>query len=132
MYIIGTLLLISFGFPLFGLVNTGSAMLIVFAYIFGLTIIHDMLAGTQGAWFSELFPVKTRNSGASLGYQFSAAISGFIPLIATAVAIPLGFGGVALVYMGCGVIGLLGALLTKETWGKKQRAEVDAIIASGK
>ena len=131
-YIIGTLLLISFGFPLFGLVNTGSAMLIVFAYIFGLTIIHDMLAGTQGAWFSELFPVKTRNSGASLGYQFSAAISGFIPLIATAVAIPLGFGGVALVYMGCGVIGLLGALLTKETWGKKQRAEVDAIIASGK
>jgi len=131
-YILGTLLLIAFGFPLFGLVNTGSAMLIVFAYIFGLTIIHDMLAGTQGAWFSELFPVKTRNSGASLGYQFSAAISGFIPLIATAVAIPLGFGGVALVYMGCGVIGLLGALLTKETWGKKQRAEVDAVIASGK
>jgi len=128
-YIIGTVLLIAFGFPLFGLVNTGSAMLIVFAYIFGLTIIHDMLAGTQGAWFSELFPVATRNSGASLGYQFSAAISGFIPLIATAVAIPLGFGGVALVYMACGVIGLTAALLTKETWGKKQRAEVDAIIA---
>lgn len=128
-YVVGTILLIAFGFPLFGLVNTGSAMLIVFAYIFGLTIIHDMLAGTQGAWFSELFPVATRNSGASLGYQFSAAISGFIPLIATAVAIPLGFGGVALVYMACGLIGLTAALLTKETWGKKQRAEVDAIIA---
>lgn len=129
-YIVGTLLLIAFGFPLFGLVNTGSAMLIVFAYIFGLTVIHDMLAGTQGAWFSELFPVKTRNSGASLGYQFSAAISGFIPLIATAIAVPLGFGGVALVYMGCGVIGLVGALLTRETWGRKKREEVDAIIAS--
>ena len=128
-YVVGTILLIAFGFPLFGLVNTGSAMLIVFAYIFGLTIIHDMLAGTQGAWFSELFPVATRNSGASLGYQFSAAISGFIPLIATAVAIPLGFGGVALVYMACGLIGLTAALLTKETWGKKQRAKVDAIIA---
>jgi len=131
-YIGGTLLLIAFGFPLFGLVNTGSAPLIVFAYIFGLTIIHDSLAGTQGAWFSELFPVKTRNSGASLGYQFSAAISGFIPLIATAIAIPLGFGGVALVYMACGAIGLTAALLTKETWGKKQREEVDAIIASAK
>ncbi|MFP7761693.1 MFS transporter [Marisediminicola sp. LYQ134] len=128
-YIVGTVLLIAFGFPLFGLVNTGSAALIVFAYIFGLTIIHDMLAGTQGAWFSELFPTSTRTSGASLGYQFSAAISGFIPLIAAAVAVPLGFGGVALVYMGCGVIGLVGALLTRETWGKKQRAETEAIIA---
>ncbi|PXA72327.1 MFS transporter [Cryobacterium arcticum] len=128
-YIVGTLLLIAFGFPLFGLVNTGSAMLIVFAYVFGLTVIHDMLAGTQGAWFSELFPVATRNSGASLGYQFSAAISGFIPLIAAAIAVPLGFGGVALVYMGCGLIGLVGALVTKETWGRKERAAVDAIIA---
>ena len=131
-YIAGTIALILFGFPLFGLVNTGSAVLIVIAYIIGLTIIHDSLAGTQGAWFSELFPTATRNSGASLGYQFSAAISGFIPLIATAVAIPLGWGGVALVYMGCGVIGLVGAILTRETWGKKERAEVDALIASGK
>ena len=130
-YIIGTSALILFGFPLFGLVNTGNAVLIVIAYIIGLTLIHDSLAGTQGAWFSELFPTATRNSGASLGYQFSAAISGFIPLIATAVAIPLGWGGVALVYMGCGAIGLIAALLTRETWGRKQRAEVDAIIAAG-
>jgi len=128
-YLIGTAALMLFGFPLFGLVNTGEAALIVIAYIIGLTVIHDMLAGTQGAWFSELFPTATRSSGASLGYQFSAAISGFIPLIATAVAIPLGWGGVALVYMGCGLIGFVGALLTRETWGKKQRAEVDAIIA---
>jgi MFS family permease len=128
-YLIGTAALMLFGFPLFGLVNTGEAALIVIAYIIGLTVIHDMLAGTQGAWFSELFPTATRSSGASLGYQFSAAISGFIPLIATAVAIPLGWGGVALVYMGCGLIGFVGALLTRETWGKKQRDEVDAIIA---
>lgn len=128
-YLIGTSALMLFGFPLFGLVNTGEAALIVLAYIIGLTVIHDMLAGTQGAWFSELFPTETRTSGASLGYQFSAAISGFIPLIATAVAIPLGFTGVALVYIGCGAIGLIGALLTRETWGKKQRDEVDAIIA---
>lgn len=128
-YLIGTSALMLFGFPLFGLVNTGEAALIVLAYIIGLTVIHDMLAGTQGAWFSELFPTETRNSGASLGYQFSAAISGFIPLIATAVAIPLGFTGVALVYIGCGAIGLIGALLTRETWGKTERAAVDAIIA---
>ena len=91
-------------------------------------IIHDSLAGTQGAWFSELFSTNTRSSGASVGYQFSAAISGFIPLIATAVAVPMGWGGVALVYMACGVLGLIGTVLTRETWGKRQRAEVDAII----
>jgi len=94
-----------------------------------MAIIHDSLAGTQGAWFSELFNTNTRSSGASVGYQFSAAVSGFIPLIATAVAVPLGWGGVALVYMACGVLGLIGTVLTRETWGKRQRDEVDAIIA---
>jgi MFS family permease len=114
------------------MVNTGSAVLIVIVYILGLTVIHDMLAGTQGAWFSELFPTNKRTSGASLGYQLSAAISGFIPMIATAVAIPLGWTGVALVYAACGALGLIAALLTRETWGKEQRAEVDAIIAGGR
>lgn len=127
-YLFGSLALIAFAFPMFLLVNTGVPYLIVFVYIFGMAVVHDSLAGTQGAWFSELFDTKTRTSGASLGYQFSASISGFIPMIATAVAIPLGWSGVAFVYMACGVLGLLGALVTKETWGKRQRAEVDAII----
>ena len=39
------------------------------------------------------------------------------------------WGGVALVYMACGVLGLIGTVLTRETWGKRQRDEVDAIIA---
>ncbi|WP_053387194.1 MFS transporter [Leucobacter japonicus] len=128
-YIFGTLALIAFAFPMFLLVNTGIPYLIVFVYVFGMAIVHDSLAGTQGAWFSELFNANTRTSGASIGYQFSAAISGFIPMIAAAIAIPLGWGGVALVYAGCGVLGLIGALVTKETWGKRERAEVDAIIA---
>lgn len=128
-YLFGTLALIAFAFPMFLLVNTGVPYLIVFVYIVAMAIIHDSLAGTQGAWFSELFNTNTRSSGASIGYQFSAAISGFIPMIATAVAIPLGWGGVAWVYLGCGVLGLIGTLLTKETWGAKEKAAVDAVIA---
>ncbi|MCP2366035.1 MFS family permease [Agromyces flavus] len=127
-YFFGTIALIAFAFPMFLLVNTGLPYLIVFVYVVAMAIIHDSLAGTQGAWFSELFNTNTRSSGASVGYQFSAAISGFIPLIATAVAVPLGWGGVALVYMACGVLGLIGTVLTRETWGKRERAEVDAII----
>ncbi|WBU38087.1 MFS transporter [Homoserinibacter sp. YIM 151385] len=128
-YLVGTLLIIAFGFPMFLLANTGLPYLIVFIYIFGMAVIHDMLAGTQGPWFAELFSTNTRSSGASIGYQFSASLSGFIPLIATAVALALGWGGVALVYMGVGVIGLVATLLTRETWGRAQRAEVDAVIA---
>ena len=128
-YIVGTVLLIAFGFPMFLLVNTAVPFLIVAVYVFALSVVHDMLAGTQGAWFSELFDVGTRSSGASIGYQFSAAISGFIPLIATAVAASLGWGGVALVYMACGTLGLIGALLTAETWGRRDRAAVDELIA---
>lgn len=128
-YIVGTILLIAFGFPMFLLVNTAVPFLIVAVYVFALSVVHDMLAGTQGAWFSELFDVGTRSSGASIGYQFSAAISGFIPLIATAVAASLGWGGVALVYMACGALGLIGAALTAETWGRRDRAAVDEVIA---
>lgn len=128
-YIFGTIALIAFAFPMFLLVNTGIPYLIVFVYIMAMAVIHDSLAGTQGAWFSELFSTNTRSSGASIGYQFSAAISGFIPMIATAVAIPLGWGGVAWVYAACGALGLVGALLTRETWGAKEKAAVDAVIA---
>lgn len=130
-YLVGTLLIIVFAFPMFLLVGTGIPAVIVFVYIVALPIIHDMLAGTQGAWFSELFPTKLRASGASIGYQFAAAISGFIPLIATAIAVPLGWGGVSLVYLACGVLGLLGALLTRETWSAAVRAEVTASLADG-
>lgn len=128
-YLVGTIALMAFAFPMFLLVNTGVPYLIVFVYIIAMSIIHDALAGTQGAWFSELFNTNTRSSGASIGYQFSAAISGFIPLIATAVAVPLGWSGVAWVYLGCGLIGFIGTVLTRETWGAEKRAEVDALIA---
>jgi MFS family permease len=128
-YIAGSVLLMAFAFPMFLLVNTGLPYLIVFVYIVAMSIIHDSLAGTQGAWFSELFSTNTRSSGASIGYQFSAAISGFIPLIATAVAVPLGWQGVAWVYLGCGLLGFIGALLTRETWGPAERAAADRVIA---
>lgn len=128
-YLIGSLATIAFGFPMFLLVNTGIPALIVLVYVIGLAIIHDMLAGTQGAYFSELFSTNTRTSGASLGYQFSAALSGFIPFIATAAAIGMGWGGVAWIYVAVGVIGLIGVVLTRETWGAKERAEVERVIA---
>jgi len=128
-YLVGTALLMLFAFPMFLLVNTGATVLVVTVYIIAMSLIHDALAGAQGAWFSELFDTRTRSSGASIGYQFSAALSGFIPMIATAIAAVLGWHGVALVYLGCGVIGFVGALLTRETWTSRERAGTEAVAA---
>jgi len=129
LYLIGTIGIIVFGFPMFLLVHTGSPFVIVIVYIVGLAVLHDMLAASQGGWFSELFSANTRTSGASIGYQFSAALSGFIPLIAVAVAAAAGWAGVAWVYMACGALGLVAALLTRETWNDKARRATDLVIA---
>lgn len=130
-YIAGTIIMALFAFPMFLLVNTSTPYLIVFVYMVALAVIHDSLAGTQSSWFSELFDTSTRSSGASIGYQFSAALSGFIPFIATAIAAQIGWPGISLVYLGCALLGLVGAIVTKETWGAKEKAAVDAIIAEG-
>lgn len=129
LYLIGTIGIIVFAFPMFLLVHTGIPIVIVLVYIVGLAVLHDMLAASQGGWFSELFSANTRTSGASIGYQFSAALSGFIPLIAAAVAAQLGWVGVAGVYLACGALGLVAALLTRETWNRQARQQVDRVIA---
>ncbi|MFF2315316.1 MFS transporter [Arthrobacter sp. NPDC058097] len=132
LYLAGCAGIILFGFPMFLMVNTAVPFLIVLVYIVGLPVLHDMLAGAQGAWFSELFNANTRTSGASIGYQFSAAISGFIPLIAAATAAAWGWSGVSIVYIACGVIGLIAALATRETWSSREKNEVETLIASSK
>ncbi|WP_072688886.1 MFS transporter [Rhodococcus marinonascens] len=129
MYLAGTIAVIVFGFPMFMLSNTGNAFLIVLVFVIGIGIIHAVFTGTQGAWFAELFRTNTRTSGASIGYQVAASISGFAPFLAVLLATKFGWAGGASLYVLVGVIGLLGVLNTRETWGPKERANVDAIIA---
>lgn len=114
-YLLGSLATLLFGFPLFVLVNTGATVAVLVAFVLGLALCHDSLAGTQGAWFAELFDARVRSSGASLGYQLSAAVSGFIPFLATALAGAWGWVGVAVLFSACGVCGAATTLLTQET-----------------
>jgi len=126
-YLLGTALTVVWGVPLFLVVNTGAAVAIVLAFIVSYTICQNSLAGVQGAWFSELFAAKTRTTGASLAYQLSAVVSGFTPLIATALFAGVGWIGPALLFSGYGLLGLIAALITRETWGRSERAEVIAL-----
>ena len=81
----------------------------------------------QGAWFAELFATKTRTTGASMAYQLSAVVSGFTPLVATALYAAFGWTGPALLFIGYGLFGLAAALVTRDTWGPSERREVAAL-----
>jgi MFS family permease len=126
-YLLGTAVTVLWGIPLFLVVNTGLAAVIVLAFVVSYAVCQNSLAGVQGAWFSELFATKTRTTGASLAYQLSAVVSGFTPLVATALYAGYGWIGPALLFSGYGLLGLIAALLTRETWGPAERAEVAAL-----
>jgi MFS family permease len=127
-YLAGSLLAVAFGIPMYLMANTGQPFLIVLLFIIGIGVIHAVLTGTQAAWFAELFNTRTRTSGASIGYQVAASIAGFAPFLAVLLADSFDWIGPALFYVAVGLVGLIGVLATKETWGPKQRAEVDALI----
>ena len=126
-YLIGCTVTTLWGVPLFLLLNTGTSPLIVLAFVVSYAVCQNSLAGVQGAWFPELFAAKTRTSGASLAYQLSAVVSGFTPLVATALYAGVGWIGPAVLVSAYGLLGLLAALVTPETWGRARRAEVEAI-----
>lgn len=100
-------------------------MLVTVAFVASYVVCQNSLAGVQGAWFCELFATKTRTAGTSLAYQLSAVVSGFTPMIATALYSATGWTGPALMFSGCGLIGLVAALVTRETWGPGERTDAE-------
>jgi metabolite-proton symporter len=97
-------------------VHSGSAVLVVLAIVLGVNIAHDTMYGPQAAWFGELFDTRVRYSGASLGYQVGAVLSGgFAPLIAAALLV---LGGPWLIVVYFAVLAVLtfaSAFYAKET-----------------
>jgi MFS transporter, MHS family, shikimate and dehydroshikimate transport protein len=120
---------IPFGVIMFLLVNTGVMLLIIATFVVAYGLVQNSLAGSQGAWFPELFQANTRASGASLAYQISAMVSGFTPFITTLLFVEFGWMGPALLFSGYAAIGLVAALLTRETWGARERRLADEAAA---
>jgi MHS family shikimate/dehydroshikimate transporter-like MFS transporter len=125
LYLAGAVVTTLWAFPLFGLLNTESPVLIWLAIVVGVNLGHDLMYGPQAAYFAELFGTRVRYSGASLGYQLASVFAGgFAPLIATAL-LAAGDGSptlVALYVTAMGLISVVATLFAHETY----RKDVDA------
>jgi MFS transporter, MHS family, shikimate and dehydroshikimate transport protein len=72
-----------FAFPFFWLLQTREPAIVVLAIVVAISFGQMIMFGVGAPWYSELFSARLRYSGASLGFQVGAALSGGLtPLIA--------------------------------------------------
>jgi MHS family shikimate/dehydroshikimate transporter-like MFS transporter len=119
LYILGALFTIAFAFPLFWMLESKSTALIFAAIMIAMNFGHGMMFGPESCYFPELFGPNVRYSGASFGFQVSAAIGGgFAPIMATAmVGYFGGTTGVSIMMIVLALFTLAAALAARETRG---------------
>ena len=109
------------GVLMFVFVNSGAFVVVLITMVISYAVCQNALAGAQGGWFPELFTAARRASGASLAYQISAMVSGFTPFVTTLLYVWIGWIGPGLLFSLYALIGLIAALLTRETFGPQER-----------
>jgi metabolite-proton symporter len=83
LYFTGGAISVLLAFPLFWLFETRDTFIITLTLAIAMTLTHAFLFGPKAAFMPELFGTRVRYSGASLGANVAAALSGgFSPLIA--------------------------------------------------
>src|ERR671925_149732 len=111
LYLAGAVVTTLWGFPLFGLIDTETPVLIWLSIVVGVNLGHDLMYGPQAAYFAELFGTRVRYSGASLGYQLASVFAGgFAPLVAAALLKAWDWPAVA-IYMA-----VMAAITVVATW----------------
>ena len=108
---------IAFAFPLFWMLDTKNPTIVVAAVIIALNFGHGLMFAPESAYFPELFGARVRFSGASFGFQASAAIGGgFAPIIATWLAAAMGgTAGVSTMLILLALITLVATFFARET-----------------
>jgi MFS transporter, MHS family, shikimate and dehydroshikimate transport protein len=72
-----------FAFPMFWLLDTRDPTIVILTIVAAISFGQMVMFGIGAPWYSELFTARLRYSGASLGFQVGAALSGGLsPLIA--------------------------------------------------
>jgi MHS family shikimate/dehydroshikimate transporter-like MFS transporter len=123
LYLGGALLSALLAFPVFALVETRDPLIITVTLVLAMSIGHATMFGPQASFMPELFGTGSRYSGASLGCQVSAAISGgFAPVVATGLLAWQGnTHAVSMFMIGLAIITLIAVTVTKETAGQPMR-----------
>jgi len=117
LYVAGAVLSAALAFPVFWLLETLDPTTVVLTLVVVMSLTHGLMFGPQAAYLPELFGTRTRYSGASLGCQVSAALSGgFAPIIAAGL---LAWAGatwpISLYLIALAAITLIAVLASKET-----------------
>ncbi len=85
LFVVGCLFSILFAFPMFWLFRTHNAAVIAITIAVAVSFGQGIMFGPEATWVAELFAARLRYSGASLGFQIGAALSGGLtPVIASA------------------------------------------------
>jgi MFS transporter, MHS family, shikimate and dehydroshikimate transport protein len=85
-YLLGCIAAMCLSFPIFWAIATRDPIIVVSAFVIGMSVGHGIMYGVQASFLSEMFPPNLRYSGASLGYQIAAPIGGgLVPLAAAAI-----------------------------------------------
>jgi len=110
-----------FAFPMFWLLDTRNPTIVILTIVVAISLGQNVMFGIGAPWYSELFTVRLRYSGASLGFQFGAALSGgFSPLIAASLMAWAGSTWPVSVYLiVCAMITATATLLAPETANKE-------------
>jgi MFS family permease len=81
----GAIAMAAWAFLIFPLIDSGSTALLVLSVVVGQGVVHASMYGPLAALYSELFPTRSRYTGASLGYQVAGIGAGLAPVVFAAV-----------------------------------------------
>jgi MFS transporter, MHS family, shikimate and dehydroshikimate transport protein len=122
MFYASCLFSILFAFPLFWLLDTRNPTIVVLTIVVAVSFGQMVMFGIGAPWYSELFTARLRYSGASLGFQVGAALSGGLsPLIAASLMAWSGGGTwpISIYLIGCALITATATYLAPEMANKE-------------
>ena len=107
----------AFAFPMFWLFQTRDPVVIAITIAVAVSFGQGIMFGPEAAWVAELFPARLRYSGASLGFQLGAALSGGLtPMLASALLLWTGATwSISLYLIAAAVVTIAATLAARET-----------------
>jgi MHS family shikimate/dehydroshikimate transporter-like MFS transporter len=121
MFIASCLFAVLFAFPMFWLFDTKDAAVITLTVLAAVVFGQIIGFGVGAPWYAELFTAKLRYSGASLGFQIGAAISGGLTPFAAASFLAWTGGAtwpISLYLIALGIITFIATVAAPEMAGK--------------